>query len=56
MAAAVLELGSEEASPMEKTLEYLLCLVVVLSTSTHPAESAVISVLVSSVQIYRDPV
>lgn len=40
MAAAVLEFGSDEASPMEKTLAYLLCLVVLLSTSTHPAESA----------------
>lgn len=41
MAAAVFELGIEEASPREKMLANLVDCVVALLTATHPASSAV---------------
>jgi len=41
MAAAVLELGREEASPREKMFENLVDCVVAASTATHPAASAI---------------
>lgn len=41
MAAAVLELGKLDASPMEKTLPYFVCRVVAGSTETQPTASAI---------------
>lgn len=41
IAAAVFELGIEEASPREKMLANLVDCVVALLTATHPASSAV---------------